>query len=48
MRSFSTDSYPNTVTITFYGATYISTYLSLTAKEIFSNPEVLPGLNGRY
>jgi thiol-disulfide isomerase/thioredoxin len=37
VRSSSTDSYPNTATITFHGATYTSTYLSLTAKEIFSN-----------
>jgi hypothetical protein len=37
VKSSSTDSYPNTATITFHGATYTSTYLSLTAKEIFSN-----------
>lgn len=37
VRSSSTDSYPNTATITFHGATYTSTYLSLTASEIYSN-----------
>ncbi len=37
VSSSSTDSYPNTATLTFHGATYTSQYLSLTAKEIFSN-----------
>lgn len=37
VNSSKTDVYPNTATITFHGASYTSTYVSLTAKEIFSN-----------
>jgi hypothetical protein len=37
VSSSSTDEDPNTATLTFHGATYTSQYLSLTAKEIFSN-----------
>jgi Domain of unknown function (DUF929) len=37
VTSSPTDVYPSTATLTFHGASYSSTYLSLTAKEIFSN-----------
>ena len=37
VQSSSTDVYPSTSTLTFHGATYTSTYLSLTAREIYSN-----------
>jgi hypothetical protein len=37
VTSSPTDVYPSTATITFHGATYTSSYLSLTAKEIVSN-----------
>jgi hypothetical protein len=37
VTSSPTDVYPSTATLTFHGATYTSAYLSLTAKEIFSN-----------
>lgn len=37
VTSSPTDVYPSTPTLTFHGATYSSSYLELTAKEIFSN-----------
>ena len=37
VTSSPTDVYPSTATITFHDATYTSSYLSLTAKEILSN-----------
>ena len=37
VSSSPTDVDPKTATLTFHGATYTSTYLSLTAKEIYSN-----------
>ena len=37
VRSSPTDVYPNTATLSFHGSSYSSQYLSLTAKEIFSN-----------
>jgi hypothetical protein len=43
VRSSSTDTFPNTATITFHGASYSSAYLSLTAKEIFSNQATATG-----
>jgi hypothetical protein len=37
ITSSPTDAYPSTATLTFHGASYTSTYVSLTAKEIYSN-----------
>lgn len=37
VASSPTDVYPNTATLSFHGATYTSDWLSLTAKEIYSN-----------
>jgi hypothetical protein len=37
VTSSPSDVYPSTATITFHGAAYSSSYLSLTAKEILSN-----------
>jgi thiol-disulfide isomerase/thioredoxin len=37
VSSSPTDAFPNTATLSFHGASYTSTYLSLTAKEIYSN-----------
>ncbi|HTZ45429.1 MAG TPA: DUF929 family protein [Jatrophihabitans sp.] len=37
VTSSPTDVYPNTATLSFHGAGYTSTLLSLTAKEIYSN-----------
>ncbi|MBN9618838.1 MAG: DUF929 family protein, partial [Actinobacteria bacterium] len=37
VSSSPTDVDPNTATLTFHGATFTSSVLSLTAKEIFSN-----------
>jgi hypothetical protein len=42
--SSPSDVYPNTATLTFHGASYASTYLSFTAREIQSNQVV----NGAY
>lgn len=44
VSSSPTDSYPNTATLTFHGATYSSNTISLTAREIYSNQAV----NGTY
>jgi hypothetical protein len=43
-RSSARDVFPSTATLTFHGATYTSTYLALTAKEMESNKVV----NGSY
>lgn len=43
-QSSAHDVYPSTATLTFHGATYTSTYLALTAKEMESNKVV----NGSY
>jgi thiol-disulfide isomerase/thioredoxin len=40
VRSSPSDIDPNTATLTFHGASYTSAYLSLTAKEIYSNQAV--------
>lgn len=40
VRSSPSDVDPNTATLTFHGASYTSDYLSLTAKEIYSNQAV--------
>jgi thiol-disulfide isomerase/thioredoxin len=37
VSSTPSDVFPNTASLSFHGATYSSTHLSLTAKEIFSN-----------
>jgi hypothetical protein len=42
--SSPSDVYPSTATLSFHGATYTSTYLSFTGKEIESNQAV----NGAY
>ncbi len=42
--SASDDVHPNTPTFTFHGATYSSPYVSLVAKELYTNIRV----NGRY
>ena len=44
VSSSPTDVYPNTATLSFHGATYSSSYVSLTAREIYSNQVV----NGTY
>jgi hypothetical protein len=36
-RSAADDVHPNTPTFTFHGATYMSDYLSFTARELFTN-----------
>jgi hypothetical protein len=36
-HSSSTDSYPNTPTLTFYGSTYTSKYLTFTPVELYTN-----------
>ena len=36
-RSASNDAHPNTPTFTFHGVTYMSDYLSFTARELFTN-----------
>lgn len=43
-HSSSSDVYPSTPTLSFHGATYTSSYLSLTAREIQGNTVV----NGQY
>jgi hypothetical protein len=37
VTSSPTDVYPSTATLTFHGASYASSYFSLTAKEVYSN-----------
>jgi hypothetical protein len=37
VSSSPSDVYPNTATLSFHGASYSSAYISLTAKEIYSN-----------
>jgi hypothetical protein len=36
-HSSSTDSYPNTPTLTFYGSTYTSKYITFTPVELYTN-----------
>jgi hypothetical protein len=43
-QSSASDVYPSTATLSFHGATFTSTYLSFTGKEIQSNTVV----NGAY